>query len=187
MPRSCENQNKNWMLHVCCVRCASLLSPWANRTGGGPAFGVPMMKILMIKVTSCQKIQTLGKKFFETIDQYELATWDAFIQMCQGFLGKYKTSNYADLVDGLIASYQQLGYNMSLKVHFLHSHLSFFSTNGGVSDENGERFHQTIATMEHRYKEKWSPAMHADFCGNLKRDERDAAYKRQTKYKIKYK
>jgi hypothetical protein len=71
---------------------------------------------------------------------------------------------------------------MSLKLHFLHSHLSFFSVNGDVYDENGERFHQSIATMESRYKGKWSPAMLADYCWNLHRDEPDAAFKRQAKY-----
>ena len=46
----------------------------------------------------------------------------------------------------------KLGYNMSLKIHFLHSHLSFFPENmGSVSDEHGERFHQEIAEYEKRY------------------------------------
>ena len=34
---------------------------------------------------------------------------------------------------------------MSLKMHFLHSHLEFFpENNGDVSDEHGERFHLDI-------------------------------------------
>ncbi|ESN99360.1 hypothetical protein HELRODRAFT_162893 [Helobdella robusta] len=126
----------------------------------------------------------LDEKFSKTMDQCEFAAWDAFKKVCQEFLEKHKASNYANLVDGLIASYQQLGCNMFLKLHFLHS---FFSANGDVSDEYGKRSHQTIATMEHIYKGKWSPAMLADFCWNLKHDEPDAAYRRQTKYKIKYK
>ena len=124
----------------------------------------------------------LDETFSGTMDQYELAAWDAFKQVCQGFLGKHIAPNYADLVHRLIASYQQLGCNMSLKLHFLHSHLSFFSVNGDVYDENGERFHQSIATMESRYKGKWSPAMLAYYCWNLQRDEPDAAFKRQAKY-----
>jgi len=44
---------------------------------------------------------------------------------------------------------------MSLKMHFSFLHLNFFPLNcGGLSDENGERFHQDISVMEHRYKEK---------------------------------
>lgn len=40
------------------------------------------------------------------------------------------------------------GLNMSLKIHFLHSHLDFFPENlGDVSDEHGERFHQEIKTI----------------------------------------
>ncbi|KAF2350797.1 Reverse transcriptase domain [Trinorchestia longiramus] len=43
---------------------------------------------------------------------------------------------------------------MSLKVHFLHSHLDFFPENlGGVSDKHGERFHQEIAAIEKRYQQ----------------------------------
>ena len=124
----------------------------------------------------------LDETFSGTMDQYELEAWDAFKRVSQGFLGKHIAPNYADLVDRLIASYQQLGCNMSLKLHFLHSRLSFFSVNGDVYDENGERFHQSIATMESRYKGKWSPAMLADYCWNLQRDEPDAAFKRQAKY-----
>ncbi|UYV81492.1 K02A2.6-like, partial [Cordylochernes scorpioides] len=46
-----------------------------------------------------------------------------------------------------------LGCNMSLKIHFLHSHLDFFPDNlGAVSDEHGERFHQDISSMEKRYQ-----------------------------------
>ena len=37
------DQDKNWAPHACCVRCASSLSSWANWTGGGPTFGVPMV------------------------------------------------------------------------------------------------------------------------------------------------
>ncbi|UYV67906.1 hypothetical protein LAZ67_5002464 [Cordylochernes scorpioides] len=68
-------------------------------------------------------------------------------------------------------SLNALGCNMSLKIHFLHSHLDFFPDNlGAVSDEHGERFHQDISSMEKRYQGKWSPAMLADYCWTLKRD-----------------
>ena len=42
-----------------------------------------------------------------------------------------------------------MGCNMSLKIHFLRSHLDFFPPNlSAVSDERGERFHQDISTTE---------------------------------------
>ncbi|KDR12837.1 hypothetical protein L798_13260, partial [Zootermopsis nevadensis] len=60
---------------------------------------------------------------------------------------------------------------MSLKKHFLHSHLDFFPSNcGAVSDEHGERFHQDISAMEQKYKSKWSAAMLVDYCWMVKRN-----------------
>ena len=49
-------------------------------------------------------------------------------------------------------SYQDMGCNMSLKIHFLDSHLDFFPDNlGAVIDEHGEHFHQDISALEKRY------------------------------------
>jgi hypothetical protein len=57
-------------------------------------------------------------------------------------LGNRRAHNYEELVNNLLQSYQKLGRNMSLKIHFLHSHLNFLPENfGAVSDEHGERFH----------------------------------------------
>ena len=52
---------------------------------------------------------------------------------------------------------------MSLKIHFLHSHLDFFPDNlGAVSDEQGERFHQNILQIEQRYKGRFGESMMSD-------------------------
>lgn len=68
----------------------------------------------------------------------------------------------------------------SLKIHFLHSHLDFFPQNlGAVSDEQGERFHQDIITMEQRYQGRWDPGMLGDHCWFLMR-ETDLDYKRKS-------
>jgi hypothetical protein len=70
---------------------------------------------------------------------------------------------------------------MSLKVHFLDSHLDFFPENlGAVSDQHGERFHQDISNMEKRYQGKWSLSMLPDYCWTLKRDVRQATYSRKS-------
>ncbi|EFN78917.1 hypothetical protein EAI_12044, partial [Harpegnathos saltator] len=54
---------------------------------------------------------------------------------------------------------------MSLKLHYLHSHLDFFPDNlGDVSEEQDERFHQDIKEMERRYQERWNATMLADYC-----------------------
>ena len=53
---------------------------------------------------------------------------------------------------------------MSLKIHFLHSHLNFFTPScGAVSDEHEERFLEDISTMEKRCKGRWNEAMLADY------------------------
>ena len=98
-------------------------------------------------------------------------------------LGKHKAENCIALVDDLIKLHHHCDCNMSLDLHFLLSHLSFFQENAGdVSDEQAEQFHQDIARMESRYKGKWSPDMLADFCWNLQHDESNAMYKRKAKY-----
>jgi hypothetical protein len=77
-----------------------------------------------------------------------------------GFLGNRRADNYKDLVEELLSSYQKLGCNMSVIIHFLSSRLDFFLENcGAVNDEHSERFHQDIAAIEGRYKMKWSPSI----------------------------
>ena len=49
----------------------------------------------------------------------------------------------------MLVNFQKLEYRMIVKIHFLHSHLDFFRLNlGAMSEEQGERFHQDIKTME---------------------------------------
>ena len=118
--------------------------------------------------------------FDASMNDIELAAWVAFKNVCAGFLGKHKDMNYVQLIGRLLETYQTMGCNMSLKLHFLKSHLELFPENlGEVSDEQGERFHQDISTMERRYKGKWSPTMLADYCWMLKRDKPEALYKRK--------
>lgn len=112
----------------------------------------------------------------------EKLAWDSFVQVSKNFLGEHKAENYKDIVENLLQCYYRLGCNMSLKLHFLHSHLDFFPENcGATSDEHGERFHQEISDMEERYQEKWSESMLADYCWTLIRESPAKVYKRQTK------
>ena len=72
--------------------------------------------------------------------------------MSTNFLGNIKAENYKGLIQDVSSLYHKLDGNMSLKIHMLHSHLDLFPDNCGVlSDEQGEGFHQEIATMEKRY------------------------------------
>jgi len=81
------------------------------------------------------------------------------------FGGNHKVDNYCDMVADLVQSYIAVRCNVSLKVHFLDSHLGFFPVNNGaVSDEHGELSHQDMSNMEKQYQGKWSPNMLADYC-----------------------
>ena len=69
---------------------------------------------------------------------------------------------------------------MSIKVHYLHSHLDHFSKNlGDLSEEQGERFHQDIRVMEERYQGRWDATMLADYCWSLQRHCPDTKYSRK--------
>jgi len=89
----------------------------------------------------------------ESMNDMERNAWKAFRMTVEGFLGNHKRNDYAEIVANLIETYQKLGCRMSLKLHYLHSHLDFFCDNlGDVSEEHGERFHQDILVMEKRYQ-----------------------------------
>ena len=74
-----------------------------------------------------------------------------------------------------------MGCNMSLKIHFLDSHLDSFPDNlGAVSDKRGERFHQDISALEKRYEGQRSARMLTDYCWTMKRDVPDAKHRRKS-------
>ncbi len=74
-----------------------------------------------------------------------------------------------------------MGCRMSLKIHYLHSHLDFFLKNVvAVSDEQGERFHQDIQAIENHYQGFWNESMMADYCLMLYRDNSEQMYKRKS-------
>ena len=104
------------------------------------------------------------------------------MSVTSNFLGNNKAANYKEVVEKLIQAYKNLDCNMSLKIHFLHSHLNFFPSNcGAVSDVHGESFHQDVAAMEKRYQGKWSSSMLADYCWTILRDNPFIEYKGKVK------
>ena len=73
----------------------------------------------------------------------------------KNFLGNARAKNYTEIVQKLLEG-DKAGCNMSINVHFLHSHLANFRENlGAVSDEQGERCHQDLKFMEERYQGRW--------------------------------
>ena len=88
-----------------------------------------------------------------TITAVEALAWNAFADVIHNFLYYKKADNYREIVEELLVILQELGSRMSIKVHYLHRHLSGFPNNlGDVSEEQGERFHQDIKMMEERYQ-----------------------------------
>src|SRR5277367_97272 len=99
----------------------------------------------------------------------------------QNFLGNHRSPDYAHVVEQLLHSFKALGARMSIKMHFLSSHLDYFPDNcGDLSEEQGERFHQDIRVMEERYQGRWDVNMLADYCWCLKRDVRASEHKRKS-------
>ena len=59
----------------------------------------------------------------------ESAAWQSFILVTQNFLGNRKVENYQELKEDMVSKFKYLGKNMSIKVHYLFSHLGRFFTN----------------------------------------------------------
>jgi len=96
------------------------------------------------------------KQLDEDLYETERNACLSFKRICKDFLGNHKAANYQDVVQDLLSSYKAMGCNMSLKIHFLDSHVNFFPENlSEVSDEHGERFHQDIMVMEKWYQVCW--------------------------------
>ena len=122
------------------------------------------------------------KKFIKTINQDEKKGWMASRQVVSNFLGNSKLPNYKELVRNLLCAFQKLDYNMSVKVHFLHSHLDYFPENlGAMSEQQGECFHQDIKTMKKQYQGQWNVNMMADYCWCLMKDEKMYEHSQKSK------
>jgi len=117
------------------------------------------------------------KQFDEDLNETERNAWLSFKRICKDIVVNHKAASYQVILQDLLTSFKAMGCNMSLKIHFLESHLDILPENHGkVSEEHGERFHQDIMAMEKRYQGKWTPSMLADYCWTLKRDISDAKY-----------
>ena len=121
------------------------------------------------------------ENFVSHMTEIEAAAWSSFVAVVKGFLGKKKASNYQELVEVMLKNFQALEARMSIKIHYLFSHLDRFPENlSDVSEEQGERFHQDIKTMEERYQGRWNAHMMADYCWSLMRDCTRETHKRKS-------
>ena len=80
------------------------------------------------------------KLLVQAMSDKEKAAWLSFVDVMKNFLGNKKAGNHEDLVGNMLSAFRHLGCKMSIKVHFLFSHLDKFPDNlGAVSDEQRER------------------------------------------------
>ena len=122
----------------------------------------------------------LNEEFDSRLNSVELAARNALKSVVANFLGNHHHEQYAGMVDDMLKAYEQLGARMSLKMHFLHSHLDFFTPNlGKVSDKQGERFRQDISIIEGRYQGRFDANVMGDFCWYLQRESKGSSYKCQ--------
>ena len=120
-------------------------------------------------------------EFENSMNEVELEAWKVFVLEVKNFLGNNKARNYAELVNNMLSAFRNLDCNMSVKMHYLFSHMDRFPENlGSVNDEQGERFHQDLKEMETRY-ESLNAVMMADNSWNLKRDLSAAEHSRNSK------
>ena len=102
-----------------------------------------------------QTQQMLDSKELEgKMTALERDAWQSYRNVVHGFLGRNKTDNYSEnFTANIQQTYCKLGGRMSLKMHYLHSNLDFFRSNlADMSEQHGERFHQSIQVMEKRYQ-----------------------------------
>jgi hypothetical protein len=98
------------------------------------------------------------------------------------FLGNIKDPLYKEIVINMLDKFKLLGCNMSLKFHFLASHLDHFPPNlGAVSEEQGERFHQDLKDVERRYQGRWDVNVMADYCWSIARDDPSREHSRTSR------
>ncbi|GBO44297.1 hypothetical protein AVEN_83804-1 [Araneus ventricosus] len=105
--------------------------------------------------------------------------WCSFKYVMHRVLGNIKNPLYKTIVQRMLTAYEAQGCKMSLKVHFLLSHINCFLENlGDSSEEQGERFHQDVRDIERRYQGRWDVNMLADYCWMLRPETEDGNLKR---------
>ena len=64
--------------------------------------------------------------FKNCMSDIELQAWESYKDVINKFLGNVKDDQYEEIVNTMLKKFRGLGCNMSLKLHFLHSHLEHF-------------------------------------------------------------
>lgn len=109
--------------------------------------------------------------FDNAVSAAQLSVWRSLKSMIANFLGNNRTSEYEKEVDELLKSYKKLGACMSVKMHFLRSHLNYSLRTIVTSARNirviKEHYHGRVNFL-------------AEYCWWLKRDVVASQHKRNS-------
>ena len=117
------------------------------------------------------------QEFSRKMNDKERTAWLSFVAVMANFLGNKKADNYETLVANMLSAFCDLGCNMSVKLHYLYSHLENLGT---ISDEQGEQFHHDLKSMEECYQGRWDKHMMVDYCWSIKRECPETVHKRKS-------
>lgn len=146
-----------------------------------PGLSTEKIKAGIFDGPQIRKLVKDNKNFIKSMNKLESNAWKSFELVMKNFLGNNRSKGYVQLVNSMLTNMKELGCNMSIKLHYLFSHLDKFPENcGDFSEEQGERFHQDIRTMEERYQGKWDAHMMADYCWSIQRDLPEAQNARKS-------
>lgn len=116
-------------------------------------------------------------EFENDLEEGETIAWDNLKAVIEFVLGVQRSDHWRLVVDNMLQSFENIGVNMSLKIHFLHFHQDQFDRQmPSESDEHGERFHQVSANLENWYTGKKLDSLLADLCWNLQMQIEDDEY-----------
>ena len=98
------------------------------------------------------------KNFAQSMTPVERDAWLSFVSVTKNSLGKTKTENYVHLVNDMPEKFHRLNVHMSIKIHFLFSHVDRFPENlGAINHEQGERFQQDIKSLNNNVRVGGTP------------------------------
>ena len=119
--------------------------------------------------------------FDDALNPAEVFPWLSLKSVITNFLGNHSSSQCQKVVDELMENFCQIDARMSVKMHFLRSHVDYFLENcGDLSEEQDERFHQDISDTEKRDRGGLDLNFLAGYCLCLRRDVESAQRKRKS-------
>ena len=100
--------------------CARLFQDWPWRS-----WKLASLTILISGISS--EIQSLKT-------QWTKWNWKVFVLVVKNFLDNNKAINYTELVNNMLTAFRNLGCNMSVKMHYLFSHIDPVSWEPGFNE-----------------------------------------------------